>query len=275
MNTPVLGGGWAIIALVMASVLLMPGTGSATMIPLGGGGIFNGGGLSVQVNGAGAGMGGPCINFFTTPSPDGCPPSTPNTFLLNGPSDPIFGTVSVTTGTTNDFVAAQQTSMAPGNQPYLGGVGFLTLNGFTFDILTIAVPNVVPCPPGTIPGSCSTGDFVFSQADMLTSGAACPGGTGTCGHVSVQFSATGIGYSGTSASGSTPYTFTWTSQFNNETTPDLIARANAGPAGITNSVSFTATPTPAAIPEPDALALVGAGLLALGTMGRSLRRKRA
>jgi hypothetical protein len=274
MKTRVFCGGLATIAFVVATILLTSGTASATMIPLGGGGIFNGGNLSVQVNGAGAGVGGPCINFYTTASPDGCPPSTPNTWVLGGPSDPIFGTVNTSTGTINDFVAANQTSTAPGNQPYLNGTAFMTIGGFTFDILTIAVPNVVSCPPGLIPGSCSFGDFVFSQADMLTSGAACPGGTGTCGHVSVQFSATGIGYSGTSGSGSTPYTFTWSTQFNNETTTDLITRANAGPAGITNSVSFVATPTPSAvIPEPDALALVGAGLLGLGMLGRRLRRK--
>ncbi len=273
MKTRIFCGGLATIAFVMATVLLTSGTASATMIPLGGGGIFNGGGLSVQVNGAGAGVGGPCINFFTTSSPDGCPPSSPNTFILNGPADPIFGTPNVTTGTTNDFIASQQTSTAPGNQPYTGGTAFLTLNGFTFDIQTISVPNVVACPPGTIPGSCSFGDFTFTQLDMLTSGASCPGGSGTCGHVLVGFAAGGIGYSGTSASGSTPYTFSWSTQFQNETITDLITKANSGPGGITASVSFGATPNAAAIPEPDALALVGAGLLGLGMLGRKLRRK--
>jgi hypothetical protein len=272
VKTRVLGGGWAIIALVMASILLMSGTAMATMIPLGGGGEFNGGGLSVQVNGAGAGVGGPCINFFNGTSPDACPPSSPNTFLLDGPSDPIFGTVGTTTGTTNDFVMSQQGSTAPGNQPYSGGTAFLTLNGFTFDILTIAVPNVIACPPGLIPGSCSAGNFVLTQEDLLTSGPACPGGTGTCGHVDVGFSATGIGYSGSSATGSTVYTFTWSSHFNNETTTDLITKANTGTLGITNSVAFVATPTAAVVPEPGALLLVGAGLL---VMGRGLRRKRA
>ena len=37
VKTRVLGGGWAIIALVMASILLMSGTAMASMIPLGGG----------------------------------------------------------------------------------------------------------------------------------------------------------------------------------------------------------------------------------------------
>src|SRR5258708_19992176 len=77
VKTRVLSGGWATIALVTASVLLMSGTAAATMIPLGGGGVFNGGNLSVEVNGAGAGPGGPCINFFTTSPPHRHPKNTP------------------------------------------------------------------------------------------------------------------------------------------------------------------------------------------------------
>src|SRR5260370_23244877 len=64
VKTRVLGGGWATIALVTASVLLMSGTAAATMIPLGAGGLFSGGRPSVAVTGFAAGTGGPCINFL-------------------------------------------------------------------------------------------------------------------------------------------------------------------------------------------------------------------
>jgi hypothetical protein len=200
-------------------------------------------------------------------SPSACPPSVTDTFGLNSPSDAIFGTPGTTNGTTADYILANQVGTAPGIRPYNNGIGFLTLNSFTFDVQSVNVPNAVPCPPSGTPGVCSLGDFVFTQNDLSTSGGPCPGGSGLCGHVTVSFSVNGIGYSGSSTTGSTPYTFIYSSQFNNETTTDLINKA--GGPGVTNSISLTANPVPAGtVPEPVSFALLGLGLATIGIFGR-------
>jgi hypothetical protein len=237
-------------------------------------GIFNGGNLSVQVTGLGnSGPSGPCINFFNGASPDACTAVSTSTFNLNGPSDAIFGSTVVpqTMGTIHDFILSNQTGSAPGLAPYGGnGTGFITLNGFTFDITNIVVPGVIGCPPVGAPAVCTSGDFTLTQSDLLTPAVACPGGSSPCGHVSVTFSAQGIGYSGSSVTGSTPYTFIWSSQFDNETIADLLSKANTVVGGIQNSVSFTAAPIPSAVtPEPSEFALVGGGLLLVSLLTRS------
>lgn len=257
-------------SLVLAGVgfLAMTGVASAAALTLSAlnPGLLNGGNLSVQVNsGAGA-----CINFYNT-APDACNPgpAAPNdTFTVNAPSDLIFGAIG-TNGTTHDFLASNQVGTTPPLAGYTGGTSFLTISGITFDINAILVPNVLPtCPPGSAPGACAYGDFIFTQLDFNTSGTACPGGFSPCGHVLVGFSANGIGYTGSSSTGSTPYTFAWSSQFTTETTQDLINKATDG--AVLDAVSFTASPT-AAIPEPVSMALIGGGLIALAALKRRKR----
>jgi hypothetical protein len=256
-------------SLVLAGVglLAMTGVASAAALSLSAlnPGLLNGGNMSVQVNsGASA-----CINFYNT-APDVCNPgpAAPNDiFTVNAPSDLIFGAIG-TNGTTHDFLASNQVGISPPLAGYTGGTSFMTINGIVFDINAILVPNVVACPPGSAPGVCSFGDFVFTQLDFNTSGTACPGGISPCGHVLVGFSANGIGYTGSSSTGSTPYTFAWSSQFTAETTQDLINKATTG--AVLDAVSFTASPT--SVPEPAGFMLAGLGLLALSALGRRVRR---
>jgi hypothetical protein len=113
---------------------------------------------------------------------------------------------------------------------------------------------------------CSYGDFVFTQLDLNTT-SGCPAGASSCGHVLVGFSADGIAYTGSSSTGSTPYTFTWSSQFTNETTTDLINEATTG--AVIDAVSFTAS---SEVPEPAGFMLAGLGLLAVSALARRVRR---
>jgi len=262
-------GKHTILTIIMTVAVILALTGIAGATPIPGVSIgWNGGNLSVEVSPT-------CINFYTT-AIDACPPGSGSNFTLNAPADAVFGTIGTTTGTTKDYLMSNQPSTSPGVQTYNNGTAFMVLNGFTFDVQSINVPNAIPCPPGATPGSCSILDFVLTQNDLFTSGGSCPGGIGPCGHVTVSFSSNGRGYvtgSDPVATGSTPFTFIYSSQFNNETTTDLAAKANAGT--LTDSVSITATPNvTAGVPEPMALSLVGLGLAAIGGFGR-LRRARA
>jgi hypothetical protein len=255
-----------IFTLIMTAVVMLALSGLAGATPIPGAFPMWNGGTSVAIT-------PPCINLFLTTA-GVCPPNVPSNFVLANPSDAIFGTVPTTQGTTNDYLAANQASFAPGNQAYSGGVAFMTLNGFTFDVTTITVPSGTMCTSGTSTSAgtiCVIEDLTLTQIDTGTvNPALCPGGVLPCGTVTAAFHSNGIGYSGSSTTGSTPFTYSYTSQFNNETIPDLLAKANAGP--VEDSVSITANGINA-VPEPMAFSLVGLGLAALGVAGRFLRAR--
>jgi hypothetical protein len=256
-------------AILLASALLMmmmmtTGVAKATALPvtvafnctpLNGSGCLNGGGYSVQV------LANSCVNFFNG-SPDACGSS--DTYTSVGPTDPTVFTLGAT-GTQKDLPFGSTLPIT----------AFLTIPGplgtVSFDLTSVVMPNSSACPPGSIPGACSLGIFTFLQSDLDLSGSNCPPGVSTCGDVSVQFSAFANAYTGSSATGVTPYKITYTSQFTNETTTDLIAKAfSAG--GITNSVSFSATPlSTTTVPEPTALILVGAGLMGISLISKRRR----
>ena len=125
-------------------------------------------------------------------------------------------------------------------------VAFITVGSIVFNMTSIIVPNPVACPPAGAPGSCSAGDFVFTQDDFSGGG---------LGDVTVSFSLDAIGYTGTSASGSTPYKFSFSSQFTNTTVSAILNTFINNPP-IVDSVSFTAAPVSVSgVPEPAAFVL--------------------
>jgi hypothetical protein len=225
--------------LPLAATLLMVASGTAVAAPVpvvgppflscasNNSGCFNGGSLSVQVTA------NTCINFYNGNIPDGCGTGG-DTFKVNSPADTANFTLQGT-GTIKDLIFATPPPITQ----------FLTVpgpGGTVFFDLTGVIPSAqLPCnnPSGLI--ACSAGVFTLSQQDLNTSGANCPGGVGTCGQVLVGFGFTANGYLGTSATGTTPYQITFSTQFNNETIADLLAKAGQA-GGITNAVSFTANP---------------------------------
>jgi hypothetical protein len=205
-------------ATAVAATLLMPGLAGAAALVLGpSNGILNGGNFSVAVNGNGLTTG--CVNFYASASPDACN-NVPNTFTVNAPVDTtVFGAVG-TTGMIQDIPA-----------PPALITDFMTVPGplgtVHFDLTSVVVPTQIPCPPATIPGTCAVGDFIFTA--------------NTPNSTSVAFTVMARAYTGTSATGFTPYVITFTSPFSDRSITDLIVTVAAG-GTITNSVSFTASP---------------------------------
>jgi hypothetical protein len=210
--------------LMIASVavlLSIPGSLSAAALVLGPSfpGQLNGGNLSVAVNGNGVTTG--CINFYNVTPPDNC--NAPASFKVIQPLDPSLFVFN-STGTIADIPAPPSVIShfltLPGQQ---GGATIF------FDLTAIVMPTPVACPPATTPGVCAVGDFIFQQ--------------NASGSVTVAFTVLARAYTGTAATGFTPYAITFSAPFNGFSIAQLITTvANGGT--ITDAVSFNAAPLP-------------------------------
>lgn len=249
-------GKQTILTLIMtgAVVLALTGIAGATPIP-GTTPSWSASNFSTQVTAT-------CINFYNV-TVGSCP--TAATMTL-GASDAIFGTPGTTTGTTSDYLIANQSGFTPGTfASYSGGTAFMTLaspgSGFTFDVNQIFVPAGTACPAtsGT-PATCVIEDLTLEQQSPTT--------------VLIGLTTTGIGYvtgSNPLTTGSTPFTFTYSTQITNTTIAQLITAAQNGPI-VAQAVSISASGNN--VPEPMAFSLMGLGLLAIGGFSK-LRRARA
>jgi hypothetical protein len=258
-------GSIGMMCVIAATLLvLMTGTAGATALPIvgppfgpcnsNGSGCLNGGNLSVQV------LANTCINFYNGNNPDVC--GVPgDTFSENAPLDATIFNIGAG-GTTKDLI-------------FGGGVvtQFLTAPGplgtVFFDLESVINSGQPLCNNPSGITTCSAGIFTLSQQDLNANGGNCPPGQSPCGQVTVSFGFNADAYLGTHGSGFTPYVINYSSQFNNETIADLLAKAGTGTGptgGISNSVSFTANPL--ATPEPAGFLLIGAGLVAISLIAR-------
>jgi len=191
-------------------------------------------------------------------------------------ADTINGFFSAT-GT--DSFTSSTITFTPGSSQIAGGIAgtfatYLT-DGNQITFLPGALPysqgfNTPPNPPftmGFVPNFFTTTEngvtFSFNLTDY-TAGFI-DNGTNGCNAGSTCLDVTGDGFftaTGAITGTSGPATFTFTSQY-------VIGE----PVGSITSFSASTEATPAAVPEPATLALVGTGLLGLAGIGGFARRK--
>ena len=245
-----------LILPALALMAITPASVFATAIPLGGGGVLN---LANMIGGV--------VGVSSVPA---CVAFSGNTATCNGTSgdavsgtDPIFGT----TGTIKDI----STSF-----PIIGFETVVTTSGPSpaiFDLMSIMTPSgFSACTATTNSGSCSTGTFVLTQNSPT--------------QVSIGLTTNLIGYTGTSASGFTPYIGVFTTQISGnlsafgctvtatndctDTIGNVLQLELAG--GVVKS-TWSATESPVTgVPEPTSFILLGSGLLVLGMVRRNARR---
>jgi hypothetical protein len=249
-----------ITAAALAASIFVPGYLQATSIPIGGGGILQISNLPGQL----VGVIGTCINWGI---PAACQTTTGISDSVSGsdPADFIFPS----TGTIKDLPAGVATPLVDFEtveSPLPGGTVF-------FDLTGIVIPGPFgDCSSAALNNSCNPGGG--SPFDLLQV---------TADQVSVSFSVDEIAYTGTSATGSTPYDGIFTTQLSGDlptvagnpfsgdadTIPDILDFFAAGGA-IT--ATWSATESPAAIPEPMSFVLLGSGLVGMALWSRRSRR---
>ena len=178
------------------------------------------------------------------------------------PTSPNNGSYSGTTSVTQGSLVGAPT-LTPGL------TGWATFTGpaggpIIFDLQTLN--------PGTgTPAQCSS-NTIGNRCTGPNSGITIEQISAT--QVSISLSGSGIAYTGTSGTGSTPTVVTFTSQNNvpGTITGILALIAPGGQGFIANSVSATFDST-SSVPEPMTVSMMGIGLLGLGVISR--RRKKS
>jgi PEP-CTERM motif-containing protein len=175
-------------------------------------------------------------------------------FTAPGPNTGSYaGTTSVTQG--NLVGAATLTPNLSNWATFTGPAG----GPIIFDLQTInpGVGNLAGCLSDTVGNRCTPS---ANSGITITQVSA--------NQVSISLTGSGIAYTGSSATGSTPTVVSFTSQNNIPGTITSILLA-VNTTGFTNSVSATYDSTGAAtVPEPMTLSMMGFGLLGLGLLRR-------
>jgi len=235
-------------AMALGVLAIAPTNASATPIPLGGGAVLN---ISNLV-GTLVGVSNTCINWGY---PAACSINTAVQDTVSGSDAAVFTVGSTPLDTIRDLPLAFITPVVDFEtvqSPLAGGV-------VHFDLTSIVIPGAFGnCASSAVNTVCNPGNnspFTLIQE--------------TPTQVGILLAINANAYTGTSASGTTPYNAIFTTQLsgvlNNNapvTIPNILALIASGG---TVSATWSATESPiSAVPEPSQFLLLGSGLVGLG-----------
>jgi len=174
--------------------------------------------------------------------------------MIPGPNEGSFA--GATSATLKNLVGAPTTGAV--SIPAFATFTVPTGN-VTFDLQNIfaGAGTVGGCGSNTVGNVCTPANSPFTLIQAAP------------GQVTITLALSGIAYTGTAASGSSPAPFSFSTQNTLPGTITGILAAVNTDGGFTNSYSATLTAeSPSAVPEPASCLLMGAGLLAAGLVSR-------
>jgi len=216
-----------------------------------------------------------CVNFNTTLGGSASPCSTATTTNINVSGLDSKDFTFPSTGTIRNIpqgigsIISWETVPGGTNDGGSGTTVFFDLTGVPAAILS----GTNDCVSGAVGSNCAPTGSPFSFKQISAS------------QIQIGFVVDAIAYTGTSADGSTPYIANFSTTLSgtlqsfgcvpsmanncNDTIPNLLLWEAGG--GSVES-GWTATESPAPVPEPISLALFGSGLVAIAMLGRRKRR---
>jgi len=240
------------LAALASFLAVAPGNIYATAIVTSGSGIVS---LS-PLMGTLVGVSNACINWMST---NPCPPGATVQDSVSSLDTSVFTSGSTATDTIKDLISGSSFPISlfeTIQSPLPGGV-------VNFDLESFIVPGAFGnCASATVGTSCNPGGgsaFDFQQISPSS--------------VEVSFAVNLLAYTGTLASGSTPYTGAFNTTLSGTTIPQVLTLI-AGGGIVTSTWDNQENPNPTVTtPEPLSFLLLGSGLVGLSLLGRWKRTR--
>ncbi len=224
---------------------------------------------TVQIGQGSVGVTNTAIDFFGGPPTCASPnPGSPGCFSVSTGTGSFASAISNTgNNTIQDLIGPP-----PGGSIFLPG--FMVFNnGVVFDLTAVPPAGLPLCSSvSTTAGGVTCVPSTVSPFRLTNGPGSGPGGTGPANTVGVQLTLDVNGYTG-SPVGASPYVGVFTTQFSGENIQDILNQLAAGGGTGEVSNSYSATFSPAGVPEPSSMLLMGLGLAGMTFMTRRLRAR--